>query len=523
MRSGRREGKVQMFTDDHLSPHFEDVDGRRVFYVDGRPFTALAAEIPWWHMAYGRYKETMGAYDHLYLAAKSIGLNTLKVPVKWSMVESERGVYDFSYVDHVKAMAEANGLKVIVGWFGHYASGDGTIYRNLTTEMFAPRYVIEDDDTYPRAVDARGTRHHNSASYEDEAIVLAEQAAFRACLAHVKAIDHMSHTILMVQVENEIAVFGADRHNQDEWRDHSPAGERGFREAGATDDLRYSAWSLSSKWIRPLTSAGYAAYPIPLFLNFVGGQLVTGMIGGAPGEDVETYLARCPDLSFVGLNYYQSSPDACSTETMRQTMRPYLVGRNILAITETNSHRCAFTARLAFIAIGEFGAPLFAPWCLTVSYPTPYEPYVLQHGEIGNGAHQLSECYGAIQQALAPISYYARTQHLHVFMSSLPGHVFTDEWSGAGATIRVTGERDGQAIVVALAAGDIVVAGYRCSVSIATETAVWPQLRRIRVEKGIWEGWEWVRQGEVLYQIDQNRRCIDVMLDVSMVVRCVFP
>ncbi len=512
-----------MFASDRLSPHFEDVDGRRVFYVDGLPFTALAVEIPWWHLVYGRYKETMGAYDHLYPVAKRMGVNALKVPIKWSMIEPAHGVYDFSYVDHVKALADANDLKVIIGWFGHYASGDGTIYRNLTTEMFAPWYVIEDEETYPRAVDARGMRRHNSASYEDEAIVLAEQAAFRACLEHVKAIDHASHTILMIQVENEIAVFGANRHNQDEWRDHSPAGERGFREEGLTDELRYSARSLSSKWIQPLTSAGYAAYPIPFFLNFVGGQLAAGMIGGAPGEDVEIYLARCPDLSFVGLNYYQLAPDVCSTETMRQTMRPYLVGRNILAITETNSHRCAFTARLAFIAIGEFGAPLFAPWCLTVSYPTPYEPYVLEQGGIGNGAHQLSECYGTVQQALAPISYYARTERLHVFMSPLPGHVFTEEWSGAGATIGVTGERDGQAIVVVLAPGDIVAAGYRCSVSITAETAVWPQVRRIRVEKGIWDGWKWMRQGEALYQIDQHRRCIDIMLDVPMVVRCVFP
>ncbi len=511
-----------MIRSDDPLPHFHGVDGRQVFFVDGLPFTALAVEIPWWHLEYGRYQETLGAYDHLYPAAKAIGLNTLKVPIKWSMIEPERGIYDFSYIDHVKKMADDNGLKVIVGWFGHYASGDGNLYRNLTNEMFAPLYVIEDDRTYPRAVDAQGLRHHNSASYAHAAIVRVEQAAFCACLEHIKAIDHASHTFIMIQVENEIAVFGADRHNRDMWRDHSPAAERSFRDAGATDDLRFSAESLSSQWIQPLTSAGHAVYPIPFFLNFVDGHLAEGMVGGTPGEDVVTYLARCPDLSFIGLNYYQSSPETCTVETMRQTVRPYRTGRNILAITETNSHRCAFTARLAFIAIGEGGAPLFAPWCLTVSYPTWHEPYVLEDGEIGNGTLELNACYTVIQQALAPICSYAQTDQLRVFLSPLPRHAFRDEQSMMGATVHVSGEHDGQVIVVALASGDLVIAGYRCFVSVATEMAIWPHLQHIRVERGEWHGWAWVPHGELFYQIDQSRQRIDMTLDVPMVVRCIF-
>src|SRR5947199_6101714 len=90
----------------NFAPHFEEANGRKVLYVDGRPFTVLAVEIPWWHLIYGRYKETETAYDSLYPAAEKIGLNALKVPIKWSMVEPEKGVYDFSYIDHAKRMAE---------------------------------------------------------------------------------------------------------------------------------------------------------------------------------------------------------------------------------------------------------------------------------------------------------------------------------------------------------------------------------------------------------------------------------
>src|SRR4051812_37749305 len=96
----------------NLMPHFEEAtDGRKILYVDGQPFAVLAVEIPWWDLIYGKYKETESTYDDLYPAAANLGLNALKVPVKWSMVEPEMGVYDFSYIDHAKAQAEQNHLK----------------------------------------------------------------------------------------------------------------------------------------------------------------------------------------------------------------------------------------------------------------------------------------------------------------------------------------------------------------------------------------------------------------------------
>src|SRR5205807_1496506 len=96
------------------------------------------------------------------------------------MVEPEKGVYDFSYIDHAKSMAEKHHLKVVLNWFGHYASGDGTIYGNLTGELYAPMYIVSDEETYPRAVDGDGVIHHNAASYDYEPIIGREIAAFRA-------------------------------------------------------------------------------------------------------------------------------------------------------------------------------------------------------------------------------------------------------------------------------------------------------------------------------------------------------
>ena len=368
----------------NLMPHFEQVEGRKILYVDGRPFTVLTVEIPWWDLIYGRYRKTTNAYDYLYPAAESMGLNTLKVPIKWSMVEPEQGVYDFSYVDHVKDLAQKHHLKLVLDWFGHYASGDGTIYRNLTGELFAPMYVVNDEKTYPRAIDADGIAHHNVVSYDYDAVIERETAAFRAFMEHIKKSDSQSYTIVMIQVENEIAVFGVDRHNPKLWRDHSRMSDKLFRERGFTDDLKYSGWRLSSNWIRRLTDAGVEAYPLPLFLNFVGDKLVDWMVGGAPGEDLEAYLTNCPNVSFVGVNFYVCAEwladGSCgrkpegTVDEFRAALTRFRVGRNIPSITETNGGTDSVAQRLAYIAVGEFGAPLFAPWALTVSHPKSYSP-----------------------------------------------------------------------------------------------------------------------------------------------------
>src|SRR5712691_3687203 len=507
---------------ENLMPHFEMANARKVLYVDGRPFTALAVEIPWWDLIHGRYKETETAYDKLYPAAETIGLNTLKVPFKWSMVEPEKGIYDFSYVDHAKSMAEKHHLKLVLNWFGHYASGDGTIYGNLTGELYAPMYIVQDEKTYPRAVDADGIAHHNAASYDYEPIVEREIAAFRAFMQHIKLVDSQTHTILMIQVENEIAMFGVDRRNPKLWRDHSPAANKRFADNGFNDDLKFTAWDLSYNWIRRITDAGAEVYPLPFFHNYVGGKVADWMVGGAPGEDVETYLKNCPNISFIGVNSYfcaeWRSDYSCGREPqatvdeLREPLLRYRVSRNLPAITEINSGVSPVTSRLAYIAVGEFGAPIFAPWALIVSYPESHEPYVLNDGTVANGAFALRDTYYSLSKALPQISYYAGTDKLKVFMSRLPRQRFSQTEDVNGLKVTVTGEDNGKAIVIHLSGDEFLIVGYRASVSFTDPAFQWPEMNRIRVEKVYWAGDHWNKDGEPTYGVDQSKKTLDIEL-----------
>ena len=520
---------LQISMNQNLTPHFETVNGRKVLYVDGLPFTALAVEIPWWDLIHGRYKETEGAYDRLYPAAAKLGLNALKVPVKWSMVEPEKGIYDFSYVDHVKSMAEKNHLKLILNWFGHYASGDGTIYADLSGDLYVPIYIVSDEKAYPRAIDADGVAHHNAISYDYDSIIERETAAFRAFMRHLNQVDSQTHTVVMIQVENEIAVFGSDRRNPKLWRDHSPLSNQRFSEHGVLDDLKYSAWDLSSNWIRRITDAGAEEYPIPFFHNFVGGKITEWMVGGAPGEDVQTYLNNCPNISFIGVNAYfcaEWNPDnSCgrqsnaTVEELREPLKRYRVGRNLPAITEINSGKTPLTSRLAYIAVGEFGAPIYAPWALTVSYPEPYEPYILPDGNEANGAPALREAYTSLNRALPQISYYAATDKLAVFMSESPGQPFTRTQDIGGFNVTVSSEKDGQAIVIHPGGHEFLVVGFRTRVSWQDAALSWPQILKLRVERVAWNGSHWASDGEAAYGVNQSNKILSVDFDSPQAIR----
>jgi hypothetical protein len=105
-----------------VRPRFETVDGRQLLFLEGRQFFMLAADLPWYQSPCGRYHETMGDWGYLCPVVRKMYLNTFKVAVEWFQVEPQKDFFDFSYVDYVRALADANGLKLILGLFGHYAS-----------------------------------------------------------------------------------------------------------------------------------------------------------------------------------------------------------------------------------------------------------------------------------------------------------------------------------------------------------------------------------------------------------------
>ncbi len=250
---------------------------------------------------------------------------------------------------------------------------------------------------------------------------------------------------------------------------------------------------------------------------------------GSPGEDVETYLRECPNISFVGVNSYLCAewlPDnSCNRpasgmlEELRAPLIAYKISRNIPAVTETNSGKTPLTARFAYVAVGEFGAPIFAPWALTDSYPEDYEPYVLADGTLANGAPTLRDAYTSLAQVLPQISYFAGTNSLKVFMSPLPGQRFSETAEVNGFSVNVRGGHDGQAIVIHKTAHEFLLLGYRASVTFNDPSFAWPQTRSVKVETGHWTAGGWVKSGEPTYGVNESAKSLDVELVTPQAVR----
>ena len=450
--------------------YFKEINGKKVLIVDGKPSVLLTCEIPWYNIELGRTKETLHAYDALYPAGKELGMNSMKVPVKWSCVETSKGEYDFSYPEHVINMCRKFNMKVVLGWFGHYASQNGNLYDNFLGLCYAPLYIIEDEHTYPRAVDANGVSHHNCACYEHPAIVEAEVAAFVAFMEFLKDYDSEEGTVVMIQVENEIALFGMDRQNRDYWRDHHPLSTEAFNACGHNDELLFSAQQICRKWLRPMIEKGRAVYDLPMFVNFVGGKLQDNIVGGSPGEDVATYLEELPGIDFCGLNMYVNV--GRSTNDLWAAMEAYKIGRNIPSLTECNSDTSDMTSRMVFLSITEYGSPIFAPWALNVSCPMLYEPIVYDDGKPGPAWKDYNEALTALTPLLELLALYGGTPRTRLFMSLVPGERFSDIAQIGNRKVEVSGSSGGQCIIVDGEDGNLYACGYRCQIKVYTKNAV---------------------------------------------------
>jgi hypothetical protein len=130
----------------------------------------------------------------------------------------------------------------------------------------------------------------------------------------------------------------------------------------------------------------------------------------------------------------------------------------------------------------------------------------------------LRDAYLSLSKALPQISYYAATDKLKVFMSHSPGQRFAQTEEVNGAKVTVSGERDGQAIVIHPTGHEFLAVGYRSSVSLKDPAFQWPEMRNVQVMKVYWAGDHWNKDGEPGYSVDQSNMTLYVELDTPQVV-----
>ncbi len=187
------------------APHLEKRDGITKLIVDGRPFICVAGEL-----ANSSSTDTE-AMKLAFPRLAKMDLNTVLSVVSWDLIEPEEGKFDFWLVDYQLEAARASHLRLIFLWMASWKNG---------LSHYEPEWVKTDQARFPRVVDGEGhtleilsTLSQNNRD--------ADAKAFAALMKHLREVDSKDHTVIGIQVENEMGVLSSSR-------DFSPGANAAF-------------------------------------------------------------------------------------------------------------------------------------------------------------------------------------------------------------------------------------------------------------------------------------------------------
>ncbi|AQR73821.1 DUF5597 domain-containing protein [Sphingomonas sp. LM7] len=251
--------------------------------VDGKPFLVLGGELG---NSSASDRQWLGPH---WARLKAMHLNTVLAPVNWELIEPQEGKFDFTTVGWLIEDARAHDLRLVLLWFGSWKNSMST---------YVPAWVKRDEKRFPRTTDARGKAQEILSAF-GTATRDADAKAFAALMAHLKKIDGDRHTVIMVQVENEIGFLPTAR-------ERGPVAEAAFAKfRGSEEAFTANAYA---RFTEAVTRAGKREYALPMFVN--GAQ---GRPGKLPGEYpsggplahlLDVWRKAAPSLDFLAPDIY---------------------------------------------------------------------------------------------------------------------------------------------------------------------------------------------------------------------------
>jgi beta-galactosidase GanA len=197
-------------------PHLQKQGAATQLVVDGKPFLVLGAELN------NSSASSLDYMKPLWPKLAATHLNTVLATVSWESIEPEEGKYDFKVVDGVIEGARANNLHLVILWFASWKNGKST---------YQPLWVKTNQARFPLAQNEQG-KSLNTLSTLSVANRDADARAFAALMRHLREVDGKKHTVLMIQVENEVGLL-------EESRDYSPAANQAFAGPVPTELMDY--------------------------------------------------------------------------------------------------------------------------------------------------------------------------------------------------------------------------------------------------------------------------------------------
>jgi hypothetical protein len=191
--------------DDFAAPHLQKSGTGTQLIVDGQPFLVRGAELN---------NSSASSLDYmrpLWPRLVASRLNAVLATVSWELIEPEEGRFDFKLVDGLIDGARANNLHLVVLWFGSWKNGKST---------YQPLWVKANQARFPLVKSEEG-RSLNTLTPFGDATCESDARAFAALTRHLREVDGRRHTVIMIQVENEMGVL-------EDSRDYGPTASREF-------------------------------------------------------------------------------------------------------------------------------------------------------------------------------------------------------------------------------------------------------------------------------------------------------
>ena len=329
-------------------PQLISAQGRYELKVDGKPFLILGGQV-------NNSSNYPAMMPKVWPAYKYVDANTIFMPIDWQQIEPRPGRFDFSFLDLFLKQARRHHVHAILLWFGTWKNG---------TPDCAPSWVKLNNKRFPRIVDRQG-RLVNSLSPLAKSTLDADRTAFVALMKHLKAVDPQ-HTVIMVQVENEVGSRGSVR-------DYSAAATRLFDGPVPTSLVRalrlrpgtwtqlfgsdagdlFHAWNIA-RFVEKVAAAGKAVYPLPMYVNaalrdpFPQKRPHPYEYGGATYNAIPVWKAAAPDINVIGPDIYTRN-----SRGYGKILQQYHRSDNPLFVTETGN--APAYARFLYSALGHQG------------------------------------------------------------------------------------------------------------------------------------------------------------------------
>ena len=266
------------------TPHWQQQGSAKQLIVDNCPYLILGGELG------NSSASSPYDIDRIFPKLKRMGLNTVLVPAYWDLIEKQEGTYDFSLVDHAITQARANDLRIVFLWFGAWKN---------SMSCYAPLWFKQDYKKYPRVRTQTGKPLEIASPFSDN-VFQADSKAFKAFMRHLSETDGDKHTVIMVQVENEIGMLESARDYSEEanrlfqsaipeeladylvknkktlhpwlaekWQKAGGKTEGNWQKVFGTDlytDEIFMAWHYAT-YVERMIQCGREAYNLPMYVN----------------------------------------------------------------------------------------------------------------------------------------------------------------------------------------------------------------------------------------------------------------